>query len=224
MLGGEHSFAVWAGSDESGKGDSFGPLVVAAVVLNQQGALNLVLRGVRDSKAVSDRKALELEAVIKEEALAWEVLELKPAFYNLRYEALKAQGGSLNTLLASGHFNALSKVLQGETGCQGVLIDQFMTSSSLVDGLQRRFPQLVVQQAVRAEADAAVAAASLLARARFLRTMEDLSRRAGQPLPKGSGPGTGKAALELCQRWGKGRLGDFAKLHFSNIQRVLRSL
>ena len=217
-------FSVWAGSDESGKGDSFGPLVVAAVVRDKERASALAAKGVKDSKAVSDRKALELEELIKDEALAYKVLELKPAYYNLRYKQLKAEGGTLNTLLASGHFNALAEVLKTAENCEGIIIDQFMTSEVLVEKLRQKFPNAEVEQTVRAEADTAVAAASVLARACFLRSMDELSKRAGLPLPKGSSsPTVQETAVQICEKFGSDKLADFAKLHFVNIQRVLRS-
>lgn len=212
--------AVWAGSDESGKGDFFGPLVVAAVVADEQAALNMQLRGVRDCKALSDKKILELEKVIMDEALDYSVLELKPRFYNLRYEQIKKQRGNLNNLLGSGHINALSQVLERQKRCGSALIDQFMRSDALLKELHERFPDVSVMQQPKAEANMAVAAASVLARARFLRSMAALSAQAGEQLPKGGGAQATAAARRLAQRQGREALRDYVKLHFANMKDI----
>ena len=98
---------VWLGSDESGKGDYFGPLVVAAVCLDKKGGEALLAAGVKDCKSLSDEKVLALENVIRDTALAVSVLVMKPHVYNMRYDQVQSEGGSLNTLLALGHVAAL---------------------------------------------------------------------------------------------------------------------
>ena len=179
---------VWAGSDESGKGDFFGSLVVAAVVADATTAEKLAAAGVKDCKLLTDKKILELEDVIKSIVVDYSVLELKPQFYNMRYEQVAAQGGKLNQLLGYGHVAALSKVLERHPECNSALIDQFTISDVNIVALKERFPKCHVQQKPRAESDLAVAAASVLARAQFLRTMTELAASVGrEELPKGGG-------------------------------------
>jgi len=49
------------GSDESGKGDFFGPLVVSAVLLKNDGELDFIYSlGVKDSKKLSDKRVIEI--------------------------------------------------------------------------------------------------------------------------------------------------------------------
>jgi ribonuclease HIII len=95
---------LWAGSDESGKGDYFGPLVVAAVCLNKEQATALVQIGVKDCKELTDKKILSLATAIKEKAQAFSVLSLKPAAYNMRYAELHTQGENLTLLLSEWSF------------------------------------------------------------------------------------------------------------------------
>lgn len=131
---------------------------------------------------------MELEDVIKATVVDYSVLELKPQFYNLRYEQVAAQGGKLNQLLGYGHVAALSKVLERHPECDSALIDQFTTSDVNIVALKECFPKCRVQQKPRAESDLAVAAASVLARACFLRTMKALAASVGrEELPKGGG-------------------------------------
>ncbi len=211
----------WAGSDESGKGDFFGPLVVAAVVVDATTAAKLQAAGVKDCKLLTDKKSLELEEVIKENVVDYSVLELRPQFYNLRYEQLKEQGDNLTQLLSSGHINALTQVLEKHLECEGALIDQFTKSNVIVNTLKKRFPAMQFKQQVKAESDLAVAAASVLARAKFLRTMEELSLLAGEDaLPKGGGEAATACAKRLAERLGKEALRNFVKLHFANYKKL----
>lgn len=212
---------LWAGSDESGKGDFFGPLVVAAVVVDDGTAAKLAAAGVKDCKLLSDKKILELEDVIKANVVDSAVLELKPRFYNLRYEQVVAQGGKLNQLLGSGHVNALSKVLERHSDCHFALIDQFTTSQVNVRALEQRFPGCEVRQRPKAESDLAVAAASVLARAAFLRSMQEMAQQAGeQELPKGGGEAATACARRIAARLGKEALRSFVKMHFANFSRI----
>lgn len=211
----------WAGSDESGKGDFFGPLVVSAVVVDDSTAAKLAAAGVKDCKLLTDKKILQLEDVIKSTVVDFSVLELKPKVYNLRYKQVLAQGGKLNQLLGYGHVAALSQVLERHEDCHAALIDQFTTSLVNVRELTRRFPNCVVKQQPKAEVNLAVAAASVLARARFLRTMAELAEAGGEAiLPKGGGAQATACARRLADRLGKAELVNFVKLHFANYARI----
>lgn len=208
---------LWAGSDESGKGDYFGPLVVAAVCLNKEQATALVQIGVKDCKELTDKKILALARSIKEKAQAFSVLPLKPAAYNMRYAELHTQGENLTLLLASGHFNALSKVLEQEPACKWILIDQFTKQTTLLEKLSKNWPQLEhVQQQPRAEEDIAVAAASVLARAAFLECMQELAAQAGlAEIPKGAGPAVNACAKKILAKVGPEGMANYVKLHFA---------
>ena len=212
---------LWAGSDESGKGDFFGSLVVAAVVVDNTTADKLRAAGAKDCKLLTDKKILELEDIIKASVVDYSVLELKPRVYNLRYEQVAAQGGKLNQLLGYGHVAALSRVLEKHEDCHSALIDQFTTSMVNIRALKQRFPQCDVRQQPKAESNLAVAAASVLARAQFLHTMAALAAEAGvQELPKGGGAQATACARELAAKYGKEALRNYVKLHFANYQRV----
>lgn len=208
---------IWAGSDESGKGDFFGPLVVAAVVLNKEIATELLLAGVKDCKEMTDKKVLELEPFVIEKALAFSVLELTPKQYNYRYTQLK----NLNTLNASVHFHALKDVLEQVPEAEGALIDQFLNTDIIIRELHKIFPEKKFLQRPKAEENTAVAAASLLARARFLHSMDLLAKKAGlNSLPKGSGPVQAGVAREISNKFGKDILVKFVKTHFSTYKDI----
>lgn len=210
-----------AGSDESGKGDFFGPLVVAAVILDDAGAAALLEAGVKDCKLLNDKKILALDGVIQKCALDCCVLEMKPAIYNYRYREVTEKGGNLNILLGYGHVAALSAVLTRHPDCPAALIDQFTPSPVNVRELQKKFPHCSVRQQPKAESELAVAAASVLARARFLRSMAMLAEQAGEAeLPKGGGELATECARKLARKFGRQELGNYVKLHFANYERI----
>ena len=211
---------IWAGSDESGKGDFIGPLVVAAVICDEKSAAQLFNLGVKDCKTVSDKDVLKLRSEIEKTALAASVLALTPKMYNYRYSQIKAAGQNLNHLLSSGHAAALCAALAKCPQCNYALVDRFAANNNIRGMVNAKFPQVNVVQMPKAEADIAVAAASVLARAEFLRIMSELEAQAGMPLPKGGGAAATDCARMLAQKLGKNALGNFVKLHFANYKRI----
>ena len=212
---------VWLGSDESGKGDYFGPLVVAAVCLDKKGGETLLDAGVKDCKALTDEKVLALGNVVKETALASSVLVMKPHIYNMRYEQVQKEGGSLNTLLALGHVAALKQAWQKYPRCKWALVDQFAKNNAIPDGVHAFAPDMKVLQCPRAEEDIAVASASVLARAAFLQALQQMAPDAGiGRIPKGGGEAATNAARRLVQKQGTDVLECFVKLHFANTKKL----
>lgn len=212
---------IWAGSDESGKGDFFGPLVVAAVLVDIATAEKLVALGVKDCKVINDKEVLRLAVLITEVAPVNTVLALKPEMYNYRYRQLRAEGKNLNHLLSSGHVAVLCNVLRQCPQCNYALVDQFAASNDIRSSVQQEFPAVNVVQQHRAEADIAVAAASVLARAKFLEVMHDLSEQVGRSeLPKGGSDAATACARELAQELGRSALEQLVKVHFANYKKI----
>ena len=221
LLAGKPGFdGLWCGSDESGKGDYFGPLVVAAVCLDLAAARQYAAWGICDSKALTDGKIRLLAEKIRQTARAHTVLVLKPRFYNQRYAQLKARKQNLNHLLASGHIHALGRVIQQVPECRFALVDQFTRHNAIASTLETGFPGLKVYQQPKGEADMAVAAASILARDAFVEVMDQLSAQAGFPLPKGGGDQATAAARKLVREQGQDVLEQYVKLHFANTGKL----
>jgi ribonuclease HIII len=203
------------GTDESGKGDYFGPLVVAGVYLPD--GQDVVLRelGVKDSKRTSDNRVRELAEVIKA-GYQHSVVAIGPERYNDLYAKLH----NLNKLLAWAHARVIENILE-RTRAPMVITDQFGDERFVRDALMKKGRTVELIQKVRAEEDMAVAAASILARAEFLQRLDSLGRDAGLVLPKGSPPAAEAAAAELVRRHGPDILHKVAKLHFKLTERVL---
>ena len=211
---------VWVGSDESGKGDFFGPLVVAAVLVDTTIAEELIKAGVKDCKILTDKEVQRLAPIIKNLAPINVVLALKPDMYNYRYEQLRLEKKNLNHLLSNGHISAIRKAVLQRTDCKYALVDQFSIHSGIREALESEFPDLIVVEQKRAEADIAVAAASVLARERFLTLMAELSILAGRALPKGGGETATAQAQEIKNKFGIKILEKLVKKHFSNYKKI----
>jgi ribonuclease HIII len=201
------------GVDESGKGDFFGPLVVAACYVGPEHVAEL--EGVKDSKKLTDPQAIRLAAIIRR-VCPHEVIGIGPAKYNELYEKFK----NLNKLLAWGHARAIENVLEKQEA-HLVISDQFAAGGDVVKrALYEKGKAVEFRSMVRAEADLAVAAASILARAEFLSRLRKLSEEFGIELPKGAtnviGPGK-----RFVQMHGPAALSQVAKMHFRTAGQVL---
>jgi ribonuclease HII len=62
--------SIIVGVDEAGRGPLAGPVTVAAVILKKP------IKGLNDSKKLSEKKRIELELLIKENALAYAVVHV----------------------------------------------------------------------------------------------------------------------------------------------------
>lgn len=209
----------WIGLDESGKGDFFGPLVVAAVLVDDLTANRLAALGVKDSKALSDEKNHALAERIREECPQRFIeLEWKPAEYNAMYSKYSSVGKNLNHLLAFSHARALESLLTQEPA-RFAIADQFAHERYIQAELLERGQEITLVQMHRAERNIAVAAASILARDRFLASMAELSAQFGMRFPKGAVQVVG-VAREFASKYGKAALHQVCKLHFKTFEQI----
>jgi len=206
------------GTDEAGKGDYFGPLVAAAAYADEVAVERLPEAGVRDAKKVSLSRLWELEKAVKQICPAFEVISIFPE----RYNELREQMGNLNHLLAWAHARAIENVL-AKADCRVVVADQFGDARVLQGSLMKRGRQIELIQRVRAEDDPAVAAASVLARAAFIRGLERMSVEIGVVLPRGA-THVLPAAREVFEKGGEDLLRRAAKLHFVTTKKLRAQL
>lgn len=208
------------GTDESGKGDYFGPLVSAGVYVNDVMAKNLISRGVRDSKKIADTKILELaREIIKISHGYFSVIEISPEKYNDLYDQFSREKKNLNTLLAWGHAKALEEILS-KVDCRVAIADQFADEKFILSKLQEKGKKINLIQMHKAEQNIAVAAASVLARARFLEKLHRLSNEYKIDLPKGVSKKVIDSAKKIIEIHGKETLRKVAKLHFKTTAEV----
>ncbi len=213
LLLGEASGLV--GIDEAGKGDYFGPLVIAGCYSRDEIDLAFEEFGLRESKKVSDKRTFVLEAEIKKVA-PFAVVAVGPEKYNQLHSKIR----NLNRLLAWGHARALENLLSKVNPLEAIA-DQFGDKRFIENALMRKGRGIRLTQRPKAENVLAVAAASILARAEFLRRLDRLSKQYSIKLPKGAGPPVDAAAREFVSARGREELSRVAKVHFKNTRRIL---
>lgn len=212
-------FTDHAGLDESGKGDLFGPVVSATVIATEDMIRGWIDSGVKDSKAVgSDAAILRLEKQIRDTP----GVIIKTVCGGMRrYNELYVKFGSnLNLLLAWMHAAGLDEALKVREAQEQPLpgwglLDQFSTAPLVQREMKKRGrPEFDLKMRTKAESDPVVAAASIIARARYVRELKSLSEKCGVELPKGSGGNAKEIARKLVAKYGDDALADYAKLHF----------
>jgi len=212
-------FAPHFGIDESGKGDFFGPLVIAGVYTDENIARQLLEAGIRDSKSIgSDAQIRKLAEVVRATpGLISETIVVSPERYNPLYEKI----GNLNRLLAWGHARVIENLCERKPGCPSALSDQFANPRVLERALMAKGKTITLRQQTKAESDYAVAAASILAREKFIDWLAAAEKRWGAKFPKGASGAVLEAARALVQQHGPDALHTTAKLHFKTTAQAL---
>jgi ribonuclease HIII len=211
-------FQPHIGVDESGKGDFFGPLVIAGVYVDGDLARRLREIGAVDCKRISsDARIAKLAADIRNvPGLVWEVIPIHPE----RYNELHAKFGNLNRLLAWGHAKVIENLLERVPDCPRAVSDQFANPAVLQRSLQSRGRGIDLVQRTKAESDPAVAAASILAREAFVGWLKSQGERFGTEFPKGVSQNVKQCAVELVKMHGSRALSAVAKTHFRTFHEV----
>ncbi|MGE7092909.1 ribonuclease HIII [Lysinibacillus sp. NPDC048646] len=208
------------GSDETGTGDYFGPITVAAVYVPASKIELMNELGVKDSKMLTDdymrRIAPDLRA-----ACVHSVLILR----NEKYNALQAKGYSQGKMKAMMHNKALGHTLSKMTPekPEHILIDQFAERGVYYNYLKNE--QEIVREKVLLSTKAeqlhvSVATASILARAAFLKEMDRLSELAGIELLKGASGKVDALAARIWRGQGEEFLRSITKWHFANTEKA----
>lgn len=206
------------GIDESGKGDFFGPLVISGVYVDPGIARHFMEIGVQDSKNIkSDKKIRDLAAAIRNTPGAVNaVVPIGPPKYN----QLVASFGNLNKLLAWGHARVIEDLLALRPDCPRALSDQFARPHLIQRALMEKGRGIVLEQRTKAESDPAVAAASILARERFIDWMDRTGRRYGKAFLRGASGQVKQMATDLVAAHGAEVLREIAKTHFKTASEI----
>ncbi len=210
-------FEEHAGLDESGKGDLFGPVVSACVIASGDVVREWIKAGIKDSKKLTDPTIAELDRMIR----STPGVAVKTTFARMaKYNELHSRfGKNLNRLLGWMHATSCEEALKNYEEMNGRrpawgLLDQFSEEPIVQKELARKNIAFDLRMRTKAESDPVVAAASIVARAAFVRELDRLSADGGVRLPKGSGAEAKRAAVELIERLGPAILINFAKMHF----------
>lgn len=211
------------GADESGKGDFFGPLVVAAVYGNQEIRQRLERLGVRESKQLTSRRLIdlrELSAAIRQ-ITETAVKVSEPLEYNRENPP---GAGRLNDFMTEMHLqNVQSLVVR--TQARSMLLDQF--DQTREGKTEKRFraalPEVAFTARTKADStDVLVAAASILALTEQREWFERIRAETGVTLFLGSSSESKFAhnIEKLQQVLLELDLWQFAKIHHSTTSKV----
>ena len=213
------AFKPHMGIDESGKGDFFGPLVIASAYVDEELVNKLREMGVRDSKKISsDNVALNMARDIRKllgDRCA--MVTIGPRSYNRMYSKIR----NVNKMLAWGHARAIENLLEKVPGCPRALSDKFGPTHQIERALMDKGKKIKLDQRTKAESDPAVAAASILARAGFVYALKKMGKEHGIEVPKGASDKVRREAEKLVADKGPGILLDTAKCHFQTTDKVL---
>ncbi len=238
--------APHAGSDESGKGDFFGPLVVCCAYVDERIAAAIEKftyldkndrvhkLEVKDCKQMSDPQVLLAGSKLRQllGPTGYAVVKLGPAAYNRLYAKIK----NINRMLAWAHGTAIEELLEKRPDCTRVVVDQFAPTEATINrALKERGKKATIDQHHKAESDLAVAMASVIARELFLRDLLTMAQesdfdsfRQGQPdgqpfkVPIGSSdPRVRALSEEMVRKAGPTWLMNHCKAHFQTTDKVL---
>lgn len=207
---------TYIGVDESGKGDFFGPLVIAGFLVNPEIREKLQKLEVRDSKSISDNKIKKIaEAIQAEFSCYYEIVKIYPEKYNQLYSKIK----NLNTLLAWGHSRCIENILLKQKATIAIC-DQFGNENYIRSALMKEGKQIDLIQTHNAERFIGVAAASILARKVFLEWFEKTEKELGFKVPRGTNQKVKETARKISIMMGKGSLIKYVKIHFKTMNEL----
>jgi ribonuclease HIII len=207
----------YIGTDESGKGDYFGPLVVAGVYLTPAAGKFLRSIGIKDSKELSDYQIVQIASEIKKNPeVIFDVVPISPEKYNQLYKKM----GNLNRLMGWAHARVIENLL---VRCDAgeVISDKFGNEKIILDSLQEKGKTINLTQITKAERFIAVAAASIIARESMANWFKIQSRKYKVEIPKGSSSEVESKARFLLEKYGEDTLSKLVKLHFKTSNKVL---
>lgn len=208
------NYSTYIGTDESGKGDFFGPLCVAGVLIDEKNRQLFIDMGIKDSKTLKDADMIRMAQQIQKHSVHSVI-----AISNAKYNELYAKFKNLNKLLAWGHARVIENILEKQP-CEYALSDKFGDESLILNALMKHGQSIKLEQRVRAESDIAVAAASVLARATFVQKMKTMENFYGCRFPKGCNNIVKTSSKEFIQKYGKERLIEVCKAHFKTYNEI----
>jgi len=212
------------GSDESGTGDYFGPVTSCAVYVQKDQMQQLKDMGIQDSKAIPDDKIKVLSKQLVQMGIPYSLMVLK----NEKYNSLQKKGWSQGKMKAMLHHSTIDQ-LQRKLGfpAEAIVIDQFCLPAVYNNYLKSEDLKLHPHTHFLTKAEThsiAVAAASVIARASFLKEMDALSQDAGFNLLKGASQKVDQLAAKMIKAKGEASLNTFAKVHFANTNKAKKYL
>lgn len=205
----------WIGTAESGRGDYFGPLVIAGVLVTMETQKELSALGIGNADTLLHKSIYWLAGQIRQ-LCPHSIAVIDPPHYNALHDRMR----SIFRILGSGHARVIEVILSNHS-CEHAVVSNFGAAKHLRSALMDKGKRINILQPTHAKDDLAVAAASILARVAYLNSLRSLSSTYRFPLPKGAGRPAIEAGRRFVSQVGKANLKYVAKLHFSTSGYVL---
>ena len=206
----------YIGTDESGKGDYFGSLVIAGVYITPREGNILRSLEIRDSKELSDQQVIQLTSKIKSiKEIIYDLIVISPEKYNQLYEKM----GNLNRLMGWAHAKVIENILERCNATEAIS-DKFGNEKIILEALQTRGQQINLTQITKAEKFTAVATASILARNAVIEWFNIQSKKLKIQILKGSSEEVEKVAKKIFENYGEDTLKKLVKLHFKTSKKI----
>jgi len=166
------------GSDEAGKGEWYGPLVVEGVALTPDLIMESRRMGVRDSKSIAKPQLIKLAKNLIKLKFARKLVILKPEIYNSKYKEFQSEGKTLNDMLAWAHSAAIKDLLKEiKFSNAKVVIDKFDFQKTEFRLANIDRTNLEIIQKTKGESEISVAVASIIAKYVFETNVDELNEK-----------------------------------------------
>lgn len=201
------------GSDESGNGDFFGGIAVCACYLDKEIENKIKRYNITDSKLLNDEQIIEIaEKIIN--IIPNKIEYITPKEYNMLFDEYK----NINTIKTILHARAINNLNFND---KSAIIDQYTTKQKFSEHLTKANIKLNCNYDLETKAESkylVVAAASILARYKFICEFKEIEKKIGHKLPLGS---VDKKILPILKELkNKIVLNDVCKTHFKTINKI----
>ena len=203
-------FDYYIGSDETGKGEWYGPLVTVAVCLKPKDLIKYQFEGFKDSKSLTRRTIFDLfsklENLVKRKSLI-----LNPEKLSQMWIEFSNEGKNYNDILAWTHARVIFDILDNldtENNKIRVVIDKF--DFLKLDNRLRKYqknPNIKIIQKSKGESEVEVAVASVIAKKVFEEIIEQYNNEYNIDIKKSK---LENISLDI--------LSKISKLFFKNVQ------
>ncbi len=218
----DYYFINSIGSDEVGKGDYFGPIIVTASYVNKNDISFLEELGVRDSKKITDEKILKIAPEIIKK-IPHETIILD----NIKFNEMVEKGYNINKINSLLHNKAILSLLKKDNYIYDmVVMDQFTPARNYFGYLKGTANNIFRKITFTTKAEdkcLSVACSSIISRYTFMKEMDKISKELKTTLPLGAGSIVDEAGKELVKKYGKEILNKYAKVNYKNTEKILNN-
>lgn len=205
------------GSDEVGKGDFFGPLIVVASYVTRDDIPLIEKLKINDSKKMNDDYIFDIGPTLIKK-IKNHILIVSPK----KLSSLHTNGFNIDKVLAISHNFVQKKVIEKYSISDHVItyIDQFMPE----EGYRKYVSDDIISNPLyfRTRAETfypSVAVSSVIARYTFLKEWKDMEKKFKMEIPKGASTYVDKVYGRLKNIYGEEVLKNYIKTFFSNYKK-----